>query len=1355
LAGIGLNAMAAEVKRDPDLEWLDHVRPVGLVVAPVLLKEFGLTPARQTYTDTALVAEYIGEDDTEPAMRDHWAFVEQVLGWEARYVAGASGGPPLDEELSIRLPEHDTTLVPTWAVKELGSGDRPWQLLVRIEPAGVDPDARTTQGGWEASAHQRFERLLRETDINAGVLISERNDSKDGEDHFLPELRLLYAPKGETSGHMSFPLRELRTVAGRPMLGGLKLLLDAFRLFNDDQPRRLPALLKKSRETQAAVSSALAEQVLGALHELLRGFDAAIPKLVRELAHKRPGHLYEGLLTVLMRLVFILYAEDRDLLPSRSDGRAREIYESSYSLRGLYARLSEDAALNPDTMDERRGSWGRLLALFNLIHKGHPSHFVQARGGKLFDSDQFPFLEGRFAVSDPSVVPAISDGCVLRILENLMTLTAKGGTRERLSYRTLDVEQIGSVYETVMGFTIETAGGRALAIKAGKHNRTPVFVDLEKLAFVKGKERIKFLKEEADRTGQLSAHVAKAVEVANDAAELAAALDPIVDERASPKKHQIGAGTPILQPTEERRRTGTHYTPRSLTEPIVRYALEPAFDRLGPDVTPEKILDLKVCDPAMGSGAFLVEACRALAGRLVEAWSRHPAKKPVIPPDEDEELHARRLVAQRCLYGVDKNPLATDLAKLSLWLATLARDHEFTFLDHALKSGDSLVGLTRTQIAALHWDTSKPGMPLFRQVVKERVAETMEGRAEIQVAPDDTARAVQEQRHRVLEARLKEIRLISDAVIAAFFTEDKPKARESKRAEAESWLGGSPVAWDKLASMASTSKQGAHPLTPFHWEIEFPEVFAREIGGFDAIVGNPPFAGKNAIAAANGAKYGNWLQTLHSSAHGNADLVAHFFRRAFDLLRKDGTFGLIATNTIGQGDTRATGLAHILAHGGTITRAIRQLKWPGEAAVSVSVVHLKKGAFANPILDKRTVQRISAFLVSGALDSAPAILAANEAKAFAGSIVFGIGFTFDDKAAAQGLATSLSEMEHLLRDTKNGERIRPYIGGEEINSEPAHRTSRYVIDFEDFPLRRGSGTKPWPEMSTSERRQALREGIVPSDYPGAVAADWPKLLQIVETLVKPQRDKVKRDARRKRWWRFGDRQPGLYAAIEGLPRVIVRSLTSAHFSTFALLEPGFIYDQTLIVFVYSQYAAAAALQSRTHETWARFFGATLEDRGRYNIVDCFETFPFVFGFERSPGLEVAGRAYNDFRAELMVRRNEGMTKTYNRFHDRTETAGDIQRLRELHAAMDRAVLEAYGWHDLAVRAEPTFLDETNEGDYAYQGRLFWPSDFRDEVLARLLALNAERHAEEVRLGIAPGMKGKAEDGDEPEPNRWD
>ncbi|WBL78783.1 N-6 DNA methylase [Bradyrhizobium xenonodulans] len=852
-----------EIYRDPALEWLDHVQPVGLVVAPAVVKDLILEPTPQSQIDSAEVDLLVDPDPARPALVDPWVFAEGILGWEARVVAGAPGGPALPDSLSLRLPEYGTTLSPNWAVLDPSGGEQPWQLLVRLEGAGIDPDQRGALGGWEATPHQRFERLLRETGVSAGLMITDK------------DIRLVYAPKGETSGWLAFPIRSLATVGGRAMLGGLKLMLDRGRLFTDAEDRRLPAVLKKSREAQAAVSTALAEQVLGALHELLRGLNAADPDAIQKLATERPGHLYEGLLTVLMRLVFVLYAEDRDLLPSRTDGRSRALYDNGYSIRGLYAKLAQDAALNPDTMDERRGGWGRLLALFRLIHGGHPSHIIQARGGKLFDPDVFPFLEGRALDAEPTVTP-VSDGCVLRVLEGLMTLEAKGRSsdraRERLSYRTLDVEQIGSVYETVMGFTVERAAGRALAIKAGKNNRTPVFVNLDALLAKSGKDRVKYLKEDGDRA--LTAAQAKTVEAAESVAELVAALDSIVDERASPRKRELSASTPILQPTDERRRSGSHYTPRSLTEPIVRYALAPAFERLGPDATPEEILALKACDPAMGSGAFLVEACRALAARLLAAWTRWPEKRPAIPPDEDEELHARRLVAQRCLYGVDKNPLATDLAKLSLWLATLARDHEFTFLDHALKSGDSLVGLTEAQIAAVHWNISKPGLPLFRQLVKQRVAEAIKGRAEIQAAPDDAMRYVLERQHQFVEERTRFTRTIGNAIIATFFSSYKQKTREAKLAEAESWLTGSlEAAWDNLAAMAAVLQQGEHPLTPFHWEIEFPEVFARDNGGFDTVVGNPPFLAGKRISTEYGDAYRDWLSMLTAGANVSADIV--------------------------------------------------------------------------------------------------------------------------------------------------------------------------------------------------------------------------------------------------------------------------------------------------------------------------------------------------------------------------------------------------------------------------------------------------------------------------------------------------
>ena len=164
--------------------------------------------------------------------------------------------------------------------------------------------------------------------------------------------------------------------------------------------------------------------------------------------------------------------------------------------------------------------------------------------------------------------------------------------------------------------------------------------------------------------------------------------------------------------------------------------------------------------------------------------------------------------------------------------------------------------------------------------------------------------------------------------------------------------------------------------------------------------------------------------------------------------------------------------------------------------------------------------------------------------------------------------------------------------------------------------------------------------------------------------------------------------------------------------------------------------------------WSRFFGTTFKDDLTYVLEDCFETFPFSGDCEQTMLPESAGRMYYDHRAALMLARNEGMTKTYNRFHDPAEQSVDIDTLRELHAEMDRAALRAYAasasneadaaaWKDLADRAEPVFLDETNEDDHTYQGRLFWPSAFRDEVLSRLLALNAERAAAERAAGLAP------------------
>jgi hypothetical protein len=1140
---------------DPNEVWLGHVQPVGLVVAPIVLARHGLLAIPQTRADTevarALIAPKLddaGAKKTDPrALRDPWAFFQQILGWRPEQVAGAPGGPALPDDLSLRVEEGDTEIAPHWAVTDPAGG---WQILVRIEEPGVRPDERGALAGWEATPHQRLERLLREKEIPTGVLITD------------DELRFIYAPRGETSGWITFPLRSLCEVGGREMLSGLKLLLSSFRLHNAAPEQRLPALLKASRDAQAEVSTKLASQVLGALHELLRGLHAADRERIEALAASQQDHLYDGLLTVLLRLVFLLYAEDRDLIPSRTDAAARAFYAEGYGVRSLYARLLDDKTHYPDTMEERRGAWPRLLALFRLIHDGDSSGaWIRGRGGKLFDPKAFPFLQGQEEPNSPPSPAPVADGCIQRILDLLVTVDG-----DKLSYRTLDVEQIGSVYETVMGFTIDTRRGPALAIRAGKNDRTPVFVDIDALAATKGADRTKFLKEKAGRNA-LADRVARSLVAADGTTEVIEALRPIIDERGSPGGHPVPAGTPLLQPTDERRRTGSHYTPRSLTAPIVQHALEPAFERLGPDARPEEVLDLKICDPAMGSGAFLVEACRAIGDRLVKAWERWPETRPTIPADEDEPLHARRLVAQRCLYGVDKNPRAVDLAKLSLWLATLARDHEFTFLDHALRCGDSLVCLTIEQIIALHWDRDK-APTLVGNLVRDHLREAGESRAQIRESAESATEIELGSKLVDVDRKLSVARLIGDAVIASFFFTDKPRPRIARLVDLQRAIQshiGSTDWVDAIAPFVANLGDEPNLVRPFHWQIEFPEVFARDNGGFDAIVGNPPFAGKNTIIAGSAKNYLAWLQTMHKGAHGNADLVAHFFLRAFCHLRNGGVFGLIATKTIGQGDTRETGLATILADGGTIARATRRLKWPGEAAVTVSVVHVVKGRASSVSLDGQHVPRISAYLVQGDLDTSPLPLAFNARKAFQGSILLGMGFTFDDDAAQRGTAEDLTEMRRLIaKDPRNADRIFPYIGGEEVNNSPSHAHHRFAIDFGELPLRRDGAQKSWSKMTDAERTRCRITGIVPQDYAGGVAEDWPDLIEIIRRRVKPERDRQKRAVLRDRWWQYAEKRPGLYSAISGLDRVLVTlRVKEDHAVTF--VNARAVYANTLYV----------------------------------------------------------------------------------------------------------------------------------------------------------------------------------------------
>ncbi|MBT3194287.1 MAG: hypothetical protein HN341_17210 [Verrucomicrobia bacterium] len=423
--------------------------------------------------------------------------------------------------------------------------------------------------------------------------------------------------------------------------------------------------------------------------------------------------------------------------------------------------------------------------------------------------------------------------------------------------------------------------------------------------------------------------------------------------------------------------------------------------------------------------------------------------------------------------------------------------------------------------------------------------------------------------------------------------------------------------------------------------------------------------------------------------------------------------GFIATNTIGQTTTKKVGLDWMVAHGGIVFAAAPSRAWPGEAAVIVSHVWLHKGEYrGDRYFNGKPCEFISNELAATRPELArkPTNLRANTDFCYEGSKLAGTGFFLESQLAA----------EMISADSRNADVVKRCVGGRNVNEMINVVEPRWVIDMEE------------------RSKEEAKEYYIP--------------FQHLEEHVKPQR--LERDAERYprmvlQWWKYFHARQGLYRYIRttGIERVLARSrVCGRHMIRF--VPSSWVFTEGVVVFCFDDFSSYGVLQSTVHDLWLTKYSSTMKLDVRYVPLSCFRPFPFPPDWRASRTLGCVGRECYEFRENLIITTKMGLTATYNRFHDPEETSSEIQQLRELHEAMDRAVLEAYGWDDLAQSARCEFLldyEEENDEDSAKKSRkkkpwrLRWPDDFRDEVLARLLALNAER-AEQERLQGPPQKK---------------
>lgn len=781
---------------------------------------------------------------------------------------------------------------------------------------------------------------------------------------------------------------------------------------------------------------------------------------------------------------------------------------------------------------------------------------------------------------------------------------------------------------------------------------------------------------------------------------------------------------------DQRAATGSHYTPDDLVQPLIKHSLDYLIaDALKKPDPAKVLLELRVADISCGSGHILLAAARRIATELAIVRTGEEQPSP------SAFRAAIRDVIRECIYGVDLNPLAVELCKVALWLEAHTPGEPLNFLDHHIKCGNAIVGFARREEAergvpdeafkTLPDDDKETAALLRKRNKKERedyAAGQLPLSSSLQKQLDDILRSWNElnrlPEHTPDEIEAKKARYlaftqskdswllhqIASIPIAQFYI---PKAKDNLQKFITDatfrryWKGEvSPQGQATAEAWAMAERKRF-----FHWFLEFPEIMER--GGFDCILGNPPYKGGQDLSRFYGHAFCEYTKWQFAPT-GLSDLVVFFVRRFFNVLRNGGFCAFITTNSIKDGDIRKDGLEQLIKQGGDIGMAVRAIRWPGGANLTVSLLAIRNGEWTEKrFIDGKLVSHVSAFLEDEPPSAAPCVLTESRERNFVGTHYLGDGFVFDASHAYR-----LIESDH-----RNAEVLFPLFNCQDLNNSPDMRSNRFIAHFYD-----------WDESKARAYREVFSQ---------------------VEATVPNERSTQKDRRLRDRWWHYKRPYLEIFSRSRSLDRFFACGITTKHLC-YSALSIDHIVSHAVCVFVSDRWDLFSIVQSTLHECWARKLSGAHEVRLRYSPSECFETFPFPQGLWQAANSSLAalGERYHEHRHALMKSLWLGLTDIYNLFHACELTPAEVARvskkplleaeagyqgileLRRRHRELDIAVRDAYGWTDLELGHDFHEVETLSENDRV---RYTVSPAARKEVLKRLLAENHRRAAQDESI----------------------